>query len=191
MWGMLALGYHVASRLAYVVGVGVSITQQKRHQRFTRRVGIEAGYRRFRRLAAIVMTNDALSFIVLCLVTRNTLETSIPRAALVGLGLAGIALGAGTKLWAAATLGSGGYHWQDVFDPNATALGPPRGPYRLLRNPMYTVGYLHAYGFALVTSSWIGLLAAAFDQAAILVFHQLVEKPHFLRTAGGQVQRDT
>jgi hypothetical protein len=54
---------------------------------------------------------------------------------------------------------------------------------------MYTVGYLHAYGFALVTGSWLGLLAAAFDQAAILVFHQLVEKPHFLRTPAGQVRR--
>jgi len=190
MWDLLALGYHVVSRLAYAVGVGVAITLQKRHQYFTRVVGIEAGYRRFRRLAAIVMNNDALSFIVLCLVTRGMLDTSIPRAALVSIGLAGIALGAGTKLWAAATLGSSGYHWQDVFDPSATASGPPRGPYRLLRNPMYTVGYLHAYGFALVTSSWIGLLAAAFDQAAILLFHQLVEKPHFLRTSAGQVQRD-
>jgi protein-S-isoprenylcysteine O-methyltransferase Ste14 len=189
MWAMIALGYHVASRLAYAVGVGVAITQQKRHQYFTRGVGVEAGYRRFRRLAAIVMTNDALSLIVLCLVTRDTLETSLPRSALVGVGLVCIALGAGTKLWAAATLGSGGYHWQDVFDPSAAALGPARGPYRLLRNPMYTIGYLHAYGFALVTGSWLGLLAAGFDQVAIIVFHQLVEKPHFLHTAGGQVRR--
>ncbi|HEV8599266.1 MAG TPA: PEMT/PEM2 methyltransferase family protein [Gemmatimonadales bacterium] len=187
---MLALGYHVASRLAYVVGVGVALSQQARHQRFTRHAGIAAGFRRFRRLAAVVMTNDALSFIALCLLTRDTLDSSVPQGALIALGLACIVLGAGTKLWAAASLGAGAYHWQDVFDPNAAPPGNPRGPYRLLRNPMYTVGYLHAYGFALVTSSWLGLLAAAFDQAAILVFHQLVEKPHFLRVAGRQVQRD-
>ena len=189
MWGMIALGYHLASRLAYVVGVGVSITLQKRHQHFTRGVGIEEGYRRFRRRAAFVMNNDAVSFIVLCLLTRDTLETALSRTALVEIGLACIAVGAGTKLWAARTLGSGGYHWQDVFDPGAGAAGPPRGPYRLLRNPMYTVGYLHAYGFALLTGSWLGLLAAGFDQLAILAFHQLVEKPHFLRTAAGQVHR--
>src|SRR2546427_7137887 len=30
------------------------------------------------------------------------------------------------------------------------------GPYRYMRNPMYTVGYLQTYGFALVTRSWPG-----------------------------------
>jgi hypothetical protein len=46
---------------------------------------------------------------------------------------------------------------------------------------MYTVGYLHIYGFALVTASSLGLLAALFDQVAILAFYRSVEKPHFDR----------
>ena len=52
------------------------------------------------------------------------------------------------------------------------------GPYRWFRNPMYTVGYAHAYGFALAFLSWPGLLAALCDQVAILVFHLAVERPH-------------
>src|SRR2546429_551970 len=61
----------------------------------------------------------------------------------------------------------------------------PAGPYRFLRNPMYTVGYLQTYGFALVTRSWPGLAAALIDHVAILLFYQLVEKPHFEKVARG------
>lgn len=188
MWVAIALGYHLASRLAYVIGIGVALTQQKRSQRFTRHAGVEAGYRRFRRLAAIVMNNDALSFVILCLVTRGTLGPVLPSGVLLGIGLALILLGAGTKLWAAAALAPGAYHWHDVFEPSAFLALEPQGPYRLLKNPMYTVGYLHAYGFALVTGSWLGLLAAGFDQAAILTFHQLVEKPHVIRASAERVR---
>jgi hypothetical protein len=49
---------------------------------------------------------------------------------------------------------------------------------------MYTVGYLPLYGLALFTMSLPGLLAAAFDQAAILAFYWSVEKPHFDRWTG-------
>ena len=55
------LGYHIASRLAYVIGVGLALRRQERHQVFTRNGGVEAGFRRFRRIAATLMNNDALS----------------------------------------------------------------------------------------------------------------------------------
>src|SRR5256885_843703 len=38
------------------------------------------------------------------------------------------------------------------------------GPYRFLRNPMYTVGYLQTYGLALLVGSRFGLIMALFDQ---------------------------
>jgi protein-S-isoprenylcysteine O-methyltransferase Ste14 len=189
----LALGYHVLSRLAYVVGVGVSLTQQKRHQVFTRAHGVEAGFLKFRRLAAIVMNNDALSFVLLCLATRDTLPFTLSTGLQVGIGAALIVLGVGTKVWAARTLGADAYYWRDVFEPPALPAAPARGPYRVLQNPMYTVGYAHAYGFAILTGSGWGLLAAGFDQAAILLFHILVEKPHFsaLTRPGGDRARDS
>jgi hypothetical protein len=40
---------------------------------------------------------------------------------------------------------------------------------------------LQTYGFALITHSLPGLIAAGFAQAAILLFNLLVEKPHFER----------
>lgn len=177
----IAIGYHLASRLAYVVGVGAALTLQKRRAWFTRRAGIEAGYLRFRRLAATLMNNDAISFALLCLVTRDTLRVPVSRVVLLLAGVVCIVIGLGIKAWARTALGSAGYHWRDFFEPNPTAPASPSGPYRYLKNPMYTVGYLHAYGFAIATGSLPGLLFAAFDQLAILAFYRVVEKPHFER----------
>lgn len=181
MWTAAAVVYHVASRLAYVIGVGVALTRQDRHQAFTRLHGVEPGFRRFRRFASILMNNDAASFVLLCLVTRDTLPWDLPLMVLAGAGLVCIFIGISIKLWAAARLGHSAYYWHNFFVPVAPVPLDPPGPYRYLNNPMYTVGYLHAYGFALLVGSGAGLLAAAFDQIAILVFHELVEKPHFLR----------
>ena len=54
-WQILALGYHVLSRLAYVLYVGSALRAQERSARFTRRWGPERGFKRFRRVAAFIM----------------------------------------------------------------------------------------------------------------------------------------
>jgi protein-S-isoprenylcysteine O-methyltransferase Ste14 len=181
MWAGLTFGYHLASRLAYVVGVGAMLTRQERHQFFTRRDGVEAGFRRFRRIAAYVMNNDAASFVVMCVVTRQTMRPVLPTTVLLAAGALLIVVGISIKVWAAARLGHGAYYWEDFFVAGGPVAPDPPGPYRFLKNPMYTVGYLQAYGFALLVGSLPGLIAAAFDQAAILIFHHQVEKPHFDR----------
>src|SRR5213592_609591 len=68
----IALGYHLASRLAYVLYVGLALKRQDRTEYLTRRYGVEAGFQRFRRVAAFVMANDAVSLAVLCLVSADT-----------------------------------------------------------------------------------------------------------------------
>jgi protein-S-isoprenylcysteine O-methyltransferase Ste14 len=180
MWVALAAVYHLVSRLAYVVGVGVALRRQDRHQIFTRRYGAEAGFQRFRRAASMVMNNDALSFVVLCLVSRRSIDPSWPWSLSLALGAILIFMGVAIKLWAAARLGSAAYYWHNFFVPGELVPLNPPGPYRYLKNPMYTLGYLHAYGFAVATESLLGLIAAVFDQIAILAFNHWVEKPHFL-----------
>ena len=176
----IALAYHLASRLAYVLYVGLTLKRQDRTGYVTRRHGVEAGFRRFRRAAAFVMANDAVSLAVLCLVSWDTLHLGLPRGLPIAIGAVLALVGVATKIWAAATLGDG-YYWQNFFRPADRIAPKAAGPYRWLKNPMYTVGYLPVYGMALVASSAFGLVAALFDQIAILTFYHLVEKPHFER----------
>ncbi len=181
MWALVVLAYHIASRLAYVLYAGFALKQQDKRGHFARRYGAEEGFRRFRRVVSSLMYNDGLSFVLLCLVTWNTLELERPRAWTIVAGAVLVVLGSSVKLWAAATLGAKAYYWHSFFVQANVVAPNTSGPYRFLKNPMYTVGYLQAYGLALVTGSLTGLAAALFDQAAILAFHRSVEKPHFER----------
>jgi hypothetical protein len=74
MWAPFAFSYHIVSRLAYVIGVGVALRRQEQHQAFTKNLDAESGYRRFRRLAATLMNNDAVSFFIMCVLTRHTIH---------------------------------------------------------------------------------------------------------------------
>lgn len=174
---MIALAYHLASRLAYVLYIGVALARQERSASFTLRHGADEGFRRFRRVAATLMYNDAASFVLLCVVTRRTIELDLPGSVILVSGALLVVVGLAVKFWAAAALGAGAYYWRDFFLPTERP-APAGGPYPFLKNPMYTVGYLPAYGCALLAASLPGLIAAALDQAAILAFYRWVEKPH-------------
>ena len=96
--------YAVASRLAYVLFVGIALRRQERDAIYTRRYGVQEGFRRFRRVAALIMNHDAVAFILLCLVTRDTLTLPVPRIAAIAVGAVLVIAGAGIKVWAARTL---------------------------------------------------------------------------------------
>jgi len=183
---LAAVAYFLASRLAYVLVIGIALRRQERHEAYTRRWGVAEGFRRFRRIASALMTNDVVAFGLLCLITHDTLAIAVPRVATIVVGTALVAVGVSVKVWAAATLGGDAYYWYNFFAPPSMHRAVLAGPYRFLANPMYTVGYLQAYGFALITGSLVGLGAAAFAQLAILVFYYAVERPHFQRLNGSR-----
>ena len=187
---VLVLGYHLLSRLAYVLYVGYALKAQERNGAFTRRWGAERGFRRFRRIAALVMNNDGVSFAFVCILTWDTLSVPLPQEAVIGAGLVLLVFGGLTKFWAAKTLGERAYYWHNFFTAERAPLNT-RGPYRFLKDPMYTVGYLPLYGLALFTMSLPGLLAAIFDHVAILAFHRWVEQPHFERWSGAMQPVET
>ena len=179
--GVIAMIYVVLSRLAYVLGVGTALMRQDRTQVFTRQCGVEEGFQRFKRAASWVMNNDAVALVLVCVITRDTLHVGIARGVLVAIGVLCVATGGWVKIWARDTLGAKAYYWYNFFDPAPVKPLERPGPYRYLDNPMYTVGYLPAYGLALIFASWPGLVAAGIAQAAIGVFHVVVEKPHYER----------
>ncbi len=114
--------------------------------------------------------------------TRCTLIAPTPWW-LIAAGVLLIVIGVGVKSWAVASIGPGSYYWRDFFLPSENTYRVT-GPYRWLSNPMYTVGYAQAYGFALAMGSAPGLVMAAFAQVTILLLHVLVERPHFRRLHG-------
>jgi protein-S-isoprenylcysteine O-methyltransferase Ste14 len=175
---VIALAYHFASRLAYVCYIGLTLARQDRSGYLTERHGAEGAFRRFRRVAGALMFNDAASFVVLCVVTRDTLRLPVPHGVMLAVGGFLVLVGIAVKAWATATLGAGAYYWRDFFVPVERPVPATAGPYPFLKNPMYSVGYLPTYGLALVTASLPGLIASVIDQAAILAFYRFVEKPH-------------
>lgn len=180
--GTVALfAYAILSRLAYVLFVGWTLRREERERAYATRFGPADGFRRFRRRAAWVMNHDALAFILLCVLTRNTWALPISPAITIAAGAALAIVGLGIKAWAARTLGSDAYYWHNFFDPEE-AIGPvTSGPYRFVSSPMYTIGYLQTYGLALILRSFPGIIAAVFSQVSILAFYYVVERPHFAR----------
>ena len=179
IWAVFAA--HLAARLTYVGYVWIGLTRQQSDGWWTRRWGTEGGFGRFRRGAAIIMTIDAVSFVVVCLAGWGTLPALLPRVPAIAIGAVLVLVGVGTKLWAAAAVGDRVYYWNDFFTPTTPVVPVTTGPYRYLSNPMYTVGYLQTYGLALIAGSLAGLVASVCDQAAILLFYWRVERRHFER----------
>lgn len=179
----VAFGAHLLARAAYVGFVWVSLWRQQTRATWTRRWGVEGGFQRFRRVTSILMVIDGATFVAVCLVGAFTLPPALPRGVVIGAGVLLVVTGIATKLWAAATLGERAYYWYDFFTPIRRLERATTGPYAFLENPMYTVGYLQAYGLALVTGSVLGLAASLVDQAAILAFHRVVEREHFERAS--------
>lgn len=177
IWVIFAL--HIGARVAYVGYVWLGLRRQQASSWWTARWGIEGGFGKFRRGAWLVMAVDAVSFVAVCLVGWGTLPAGVPRVPAIVVGVLLVLLGIGTKVWAASTLGDKAYYWYNFFAPAAPVSRALTGPYRYLKNPMYTVGYFQTYGFALVTGSLPGLVASLIDQGAILLFHWRVERVHF------------
>lgn len=93
------------------------------------------------------------------------------------------AVGLTVKVWATLVAGVDVYYYRDMFLGRPVSKFVASGPYRLLRNPMYGVGQLHAYGIAILMSrSWNGLMAAAVCHALIYVFYFRAELPFIRRT---------
>lgn len=169
---VIALVLHGMSRFAYIAFVSSALrdihaSEAVRWDEFIK----------FRRSAKVIMNNDAFTFVLLCLVTRHSPVSMVP----VGVQIAGglfVLIGAYVKIWSAKLIGDG-YFWVDFFAPPSESPRCRVGPYRYLNNPMYTVGYLPAYGCAMLLGSWVGVAVAAIDQIVILFFNYKVELPHF------------
>jgi protein-S-isoprenylcysteine O-methyltransferase Ste14 len=175
---VFAFAFFLLSRMAYVGFAGVALRAQDGSEWWTRRWGPEGGFLRYRRAVSVLMNNDGVALALVCWTSRGSLPPSAHPVLVAALGGLLVALGIGMKSWAARTLGPGSYHWRSFFLPAAPGAFKTSGPYRWFRNPMYTVGYAHAYGLALLLRSTPGLIAALVAQSLILLLNHWAERPH-------------
>ncbi|HZE99953.1 MAG TPA: PEMT/PEM2 methyltransferase family protein [Planctomycetota bacterium] len=176
-----ALAYFAVARLAYVAAVAFGLRAQSRRLGREPREVAEERHRVFNRRILRLQNIDAIAFGALCVATRWTMSSEPWDWAGMVAGILLIGVGVGTKTWAVRCLGPDSYTWHDFFVPREAFKPCRKGPYRYFKDPMYTIGYLQAYGFALAFGSWYGLVASLFAQATILIVNVCVEKPHFRR----------
>jgi protein-S-isoprenylcysteine O-methyltransferase Ste14 len=73
-------------------------------------------------------------------------------------------------------IGVKGYYWYNFFCAREDREYVAKGIYKYLDNPMYGLGYLHAFGFPLLFLSFYGLVFALFDWIVIWAFYFIFER---------------
>lgn len=105
----------------------------------------------------------------------------IPHELAHSVGSVLFALGLTVKVWATRVVSVEIYYYRDMFLNRRIAPFASDGPYKLLSNPMYGIGQLHGYGYAIWNRSLTGLVAIAICHALIYVFYYAVERPFVRR----------
>jgi hypothetical protein len=101
---LLAAGWFAASRIAYVLYIGLSLRGRIPPGAHPAGGDAEAEWRRFRARLSWLLDNDTVAFGALCLVTLDTFDPPGPRWLAVAAGAALFAAGVSVKAWAAASL---------------------------------------------------------------------------------------
>lgn len=181
----LALFYLGLVCLLYYGGLFVTLGTPVRRWLIAR-LGASRAFVAAEAVLGILFLNQALCQTAVMEQFAGTLPPLVPPWLYVAAGATLAAGGLACKFWATALTGLDTYYYRDLFvgrgnggQNNGFVV---RGPYRYLRNPMYGVGNLTAYGMALWYGSAPGLAAAGVMQGLIFLFYILVERPFIART---------
>lgn len=145
------------------------------------RFGEERAFRAYETLAGLMFLNQGLGVGCMAALHVPGLELLLPAPLVFAAGVALFVAGLVVKGWATITVGVDAYYFRDMFLGRPLAPACDGGPYRLLRNPMYSVGQLQGYGYALLYGSLPGLVAAAAGHLLIYAFYLVAERP-FVRS---------
>lgn len=110
---------------------------------------------------------------------HGSMHLSTSHALIVGvIGYIMSAVGWIVKIWASYILGVASYFYADMVHrkPLEGSTFNIIGPYKWLNNPMYGLGYVGCYGFALVHQSWMCLAMSAVMHAGVWYFNTAVEQ---------------
>ncbi|MFI5166315.1 MAG: PEMT/PEM2 family methyltransferase [Thermoanaerobaculales bacterium] len=176
----LTLPYLLFTLLFYYGG-NAAILRSNLPARAIARLGEERAFRAYETLAGLMFLNQGLGVGCMAALHFERWEKAVPALLFLAAGVALFVVGLLVKLWATLTVGVDVYFFRDMFLGRPLAPASDGGPYRFLRNPMYSVGQLQGYGYALLYGSLPGFVAAAAGHVLIYAFYAVAERP-FVRS---------
>jgi protein-S-isoprenylcysteine O-methyltransferase Ste14 len=168
---------YLAFTLLFYYGGNAAVLRSRAPARAIARLGEERAFRRYETLAGLMFLNQGLGVGCMSALHLGRWEQIAPHWVWIALGLAMFGGGLLVKLWATLAAGVDIYFFRDMFVQRPLVAGELGGPYRWLRNPMYSLGQLQGYGYALLNASLPGLVAAAAGHVLIYTFYLAVERP--------------
>lgn len=178
----MTLAHFSSALVFYYVGNTLILTSTL-PARLVRRYGEEDAFRIYETVLGLMFFNIILAAGAMSAFDLGpSMAWPIPVIPTYALG--GLLIGTGlvTKLWSTAVVGIDIYYYRDMFLGRKVSDFVSSGPYTVFPNPMYGIGQLHGYGFALLSRSVPGLIAVVVCQTLIFVFCLVVEKPFVRRT---------
>jgi len=133
---------------------------------------------RFKKRASLIINADGLTLFLVMVFSATSLQLPASFKWTFAIGTILSVVGVGVKLAAYRVVGAKGYYWYNFFCDGDEREYAARGVYKYMDNPMYTLGYLHAFGLALIFRSLWGLAFSLFDWAVIWAFYYYFESQH-------------
>jgi protein-S-isoprenylcysteine O-methyltransferase Ste14 len=176
----LILPYFFSSLIFYYGGNAV-ILRSNIPTRVIARLGEKRAFRAYETVAGLMFLNQGLGVGCMSALHIPGWERMVPAPVVLAAGVALFGVGLVVKLWATLTVGVDVYFFRDMFLGRPLTAACDSGPYRFLHNPMYSVGQLQGYGYALLSGSFPGVAAAASGHLLIYAFYAVAERP-FVRS---------
>ncbi|MEU7895589.1 PEMT/PEM2 methyltransferase family protein [Nonomuraea sp. NPDC049152] len=151
-------------------------------RRLIGRFGEARAYAIYEVALGVLFLNQGFAQAVIIYAFGDSLPDVVPVWASCLAGGILMVVGLSCKTWAAYATGLDVYYCRDMFLGGAVPGElTTSGPYRYLRNPMYSVGNLHAYGWAVWSRSLEGIVFAMIFQLGIYAFYHFFERPFIRR----------
>ena len=163
--------------LVFYYGGNAAILRSALPARVIARLGEKRAFRAYETLAGLMFLNQGLGVGCMAALHIPRLEQAVPAPLFLAAGVALFVMGLVVKLWATLCVGVDVYYFRDMFLSRPLAPACDGGPYRFLCNPMYSVGQLQGYGYALLHGSLPGCVAAAAGHLLIYAFYVVAERP--------------